>query len=95
MSVQVPLVNLFAADVEFVVASLQSLDGRQASVLLQHTLVSALGSHGTSLLFSPLGKKQLVAHVVEARHSAASVAGRERKTMTRDCLYHDATALMI
>lgn len=96
MSVHVALVNLFAADVEFVVVSLQSPDGRQAAVVLQHILISTSGLHGTSLLCSPLGKKQrFVAHVVEARHSATSVACRERKIMTRDDLYHDATAVMI
>lgn len=85
MSVHVALVNLFAADVEFVVVSLQSPDGRQASVVLQHILISTLGLHGTSLLCSPLGRKQkFVAHAVEARHSAARVAVRERETITRD-----------
>lgn len=96
MSVHVALVNLFAADVEFVVVSLQSPDGRQASVVLQHILISTSGLQGTSLLCSPLGRKQeFVAHVVEARHSVASLAGRERETITREDLYHDAIAVMI
>lgn len=93
-SVHVALINLFVADVEFVFVSLQSPDGRQASVLLQHRLVFAVELHGMSLLCSPLGKKQtFVAHVVEVRNRAASVAGRARKTMT-GYLHHDATAVM-
>lgn len=93
-SVHVALMNLFVADVEFVVVSLQSPDGRQASVLLQHMLIFAVESHGTSLLRSPLGKKQKsAAHVVEARHRTANLVGRARKTITR-YRYHDATAVM-
>lgn len=93
-SVHVALINLFVANVEFVVVSLQSPEGRQASVLLQHMLIFAVESHGTSLLCLPLGKKhEFVAHVVEARHRSASVAGRARKTITR-FLNHDATAVM-
>lgn len=93
-SVHVALMNLFVPDVVFVFVSLQSPDGRQASALLQHKLVSAVELHGTSLLCSPLGKKQtFVAHVVEARYRAASVAGRARRTIT-GYLYHDATAVI-
>lgn len=95
-SVHVALINLFAAEVEFVVVSLQNPDGRQASVVLQHILISAVGLHGTLLLCSPLGKKhKFVANVVEARHRAANVVGRARKTITTDFLYHNATAVMI
>lgn len=96
MSVHVALMNRSAADVEFVVTSLQSPDGRQASLVPQHILVPVVGSHGTSMLCSPLGKKHNFADgVVEATHSAASVAGRARKIMTRDDLYHETTAVMI
>lgn len=89
-------INLFDADVEFVVVSLHNPDGRQTSVVLQHVLISAVGLHGTSLVCSPLGKKhKFVAHVVEARQRAASVAGMARRTITTDFLCHDATAVMI
>ena len=95
LSVHAALMNL-VADVEFVVDSLQSPDGRQASTVLQHILNAAVGSHGTSLLCSPLGEKQKsLAHVVEARHNAASVAGSVRKPITRDYQDHDANAVMI
>lgn len=81
-SVHVALMNL-AADVEFVVSSLQSPDGRQASTLSQHMLIAAAGSHGTSLLCSPLGEKQtFFARVVAARQMAASVAESARKAMS-------------
>lgn len=95
LSVHVALINL-AVEVELPVVLLQSPDGRQASVLLQHMLIAAVGSHGTSLLCSPLGKKQTsAARVVAARHIAARVAGNARNIMARYCANHDATAVMV